>query len=84
MPTQDVRLRPLTFLVLSGVATGLSWLCYFRALQLASVSLVAPVDKLSVAFAIMLGIVLLGEPFSWRLALGASLVVAGVLVIATA
>ena len=75
--------RPLTFLVLSGVATGLSWLCYYRALQLAPASLVAPIDKLSVAFAIVLGIVVLGEPLTWRVALGGLLVVGGALVIAT-
>ena len=79
---RDVGLRPLTFLVLSGVATGLSWLCYYRALQLAPASLVAPIDKLSVAFAIVLGVVLLGEPLTWRLALGGTLIVVGALVIA--
>jgi transporter family protein len=61
----------------------LSWLCYYRALQLAPASLVAPIDKLSVAFAIVLGIVVLGEPLSWRIAVGGLLVVAGALVIAT-
>lgn len=75
--------KPLTFLILSGVATGLSWLCYYRALQLAPASLVAPIDKLSVAIAIILGVLLLGEPLTWRLALGGSLIVAGALVIAT-
>lgn len=76
--------RQLVFLVLSGVATGLSWLLYYRALQLAPASLVAPVDKLSVVFAIVLGVLVLGEPLSWRLALGGGLVVAGVLVLAGA
>jgi transporter family protein len=75
--------RPLTFLVLSGVATGLSWLCYYRALQLAPASLVAPIDKLSVAFAIVLGVTVLGEPLTWRVAVGGALVVCGALVIAT-
>ncbi len=75
--------RPVFFLVLSGVATGLSWLCYFRALQLAPASLVAPIDKLSVAFAIVLGILVLGEPLTWRVGLGGVLIVAGALVIAT-
>ncbi|MBW7925858.1 MAG: EamA family transporter [Burkholderiaceae bacterium] len=83
MPEEIAR-RPLVFLLLSGVATGLSWLCYYRALQLAPASLVAPIDKLSVAFAIVLGVLVLGEPMSWRLALGGSLVVAGALVIAGA
>jgi transporter family protein len=75
--------KSVTFLVLSGIATGLSWLCYYRALQLAPASLVAPIDKLSVAFAIALGVVVLGEPFTWRLALGGALIVAGALVVAT-
>src|SRR3954464_5163773 len=67
--------RTLLFLVLSGAATGLSWLCYFRALQMASASWVAPINKLSVAFVIVLAIVFLGEPLGWRVALGGSLVV---------
>src|SRR3954469_19067555 len=74
--------RSLVFLVVSGVATGLSWLCYYRALQLAPASLVAPIDKLSVAFAIALGVLVLGEPLTWQLAVGGGLVVAGALVIA--
>lgn len=80
---RDAAAAPLTFLVLSGVATGLSWLCYYRALQLAPASLVAPIDKLSVAFAIVLGVLLLGEPLTWRVALGGVLMIAGALVIAT-
>ena len=78
-----VALKPMAFLVLSGIATGLSWLCYYRALQLAPASVVAPIDKLSVGFAIFLGIVVLGEPFTWRIGVGGALVVAGALVIAT-
>lgn len=70
-------------LVLSGVATGLSWLCYYRALQLASASTVAPVDKLSVALVIVLAVLFLGEPLTWRVAVGGGLVAAGVLVLAT-
>jgi transporter family protein len=70
------------FLVLSGIATGLSWLCYYRALQLGPVSKVAPIDKLSVAIAIVLGVVLLGEQWSWSLVIGGGLIVAGAIVIA--
>jgi bacterial/archaeal transporter family protein len=70
------------FLVLSGVATGLSWLCYYRALQLGPVSKVAPIDKLSVAIAIVLGVLLLGEQVSWSLAIGGALIVAGAIIIA--
>jgi bacterial/archaeal transporter family protein len=72
-----VRGRPLLFLVLSGVATGLSWLAYFRALQLAPASRVAPIDKLSLALTIALAALVLGESVSWKVALGASLMVIG-------
>ena len=70
------------FLVLSGIATGLSWLCYYRALQLGPVSKVAPIDKLSVAIAILFGVLLLGEQLSWPLVIGGGLIVAGAIVIA--
>ncbi|EHK91449.1 integral membrane protein [Aggregatibacter actinomycetemcomitans RhAA1] len=53
---QHIATKPVIFLVLSGVATGLSWLCYYRALQLAPASWVAPIDKLSVVIAIVLGV----------------------------
>jgi transporter family protein len=75
--------RSWTFLVLSALATGASWLCYYRALQLAPASRVAPIDKLSVVVAIVLGILVLGEPLSWRLAVGGVLIVAGTALIAT-
>ena len=70
-----------TCLIASGVATGLSWLCYFRALQLGPVSVVAPIDKLSVALVIVSGWVLLGEPFTLKAAIGGALVVIGSLVL---
>ena len=69
-------------LILSGVATGLSWMCYYRALQLAPASQVAPIDKLSVALVIVTGVVFLGEPLTWRVAMGGGLIVVGVLVLA--
>lgn len=69
------------FLGLSGVATGLSWICYFKALQLGKVSQVAPVDKLSVALAILLSVVFLGEVLTWKTALGAALIIGGTLVL---
>lgn len=75
--------RSWTFLVLSGLATGASWLCYYRALQLAPASRVAPIDKLSVVVAIVLGVGLLGEPLGWKLAIGGLLIVAGAALIAT-
>ncbi|GAB3823970.1 EamA family transporter [Hymenobacter jeollabukensis] len=71
----------LLFLGLSGLATGLSWLFYFRALQLGKVSQVAPVDKLSVALAIVLSVVFLGERLSWQTGLGAGLIITGTLVL---
>lgn len=78
---RDLSRRNLIFLALSGVATGLSWLFYFRALQLADVSKVAPIDKLSVAFAVLLGMVLLKESFSWTVVGGAAMIVGGSLLI---
>lgn len=76
------ELRPVAFLVLSGIATGFSWLFYYRALQLAPASQVAPVDKLSVVFAILLGVIFLGEALTVRLAIGSVLIISGVLFIA--
>src|SRR3984885_6793896 len=70
-----------TFLILSGCATGLSWICYFKALQLGKVSQVAPVDKLSVALAIVLAAVFLGEPLTFKTAAGALLIIGGSLVL---
>lgn len=72
------------FLVLSGVATGASWLCYFRALKLGEASKVAPIDKLSVVFAMALASLFLGEHLSWKHLLGGSLVVSGVIILARA
>lgn len=60
----DVPGRELMFLVLSGVATGLSWLCYYRALQLGPASMVAPLDKLSVVLVILFAWLFLGEPLT--------------------
>ncbi len=69
------------FLVLSGLATGLSWLFYFKALQTGDVSRVAPVDKLSVVMTIVLATLLLKEPLSLRVIAGALLVTAGSIVL---
>ncbi len=77
-----VSMRSWVFLALSGMATAASWLCYYRALQLAPASRVAPIDKLSVVVAIALGVLVLGEPISARFLAGAALVVAGIFVIA--
>jgi transporter family protein len=72
--------RTWIFLAASGLTTGLSWLCYFRALQLGEVSKVAPVDKLSVAIAILLAVVFLGERLKPQEMIGAGLIVIGVIV----
>ena len=71
--------RAWTFLTLSGMATGASWLCYFRALSLGPVSKVAPIDKLSFVIAMALGIVFLKEKPTQNLLMGAALILAGVL-----
>ena len=72
--------RAWIFLTASGLMTGLSWLCYFRALKLGDVSKVAPVDKLSVAIAIILAVLFLGEKVKTQEAIGAALIVLGVIV----
>jgi transporter family protein len=72
--------RSWIFLIASGLATGLSWICYFRALKLGDVAKVAPVDKLSVAIAIILAVIFLGEKVKMQEALGAALIVIGVVV----
>jgi EamA-like transporter family len=81
-PLDKLSGRGLLFLCLSGIATGLSWLCYYRALQMADASKVAPIDKLSVAFVIVITVLFLGEPLTWKVAVGGGLVVAGALVLA--
>jgi transporter family protein len=68
-------------LIASGVTTGLSWLCYFRALQLGPVSMVAPIDKLSVALVMLIGWVVLGEPVTTKGLIGGGLIVSGTLVL---
>jgi transporter family protein len=79
--------RPFTantwlFLTLSGVATGLSWLCYFHALQVGEASRVAPIDKLSVVFVILLAAAFLGEKLTWGKGVGVVLIAAGAIAIA--
>ena len=83
-PIEKLSGKSVLFLCLSGLATGLSWLCYYRALQTGPASLVAPIDKLSVAFVMVLAFVFLHEPVTWQALLGGGLVVAGALVLATA
>ena len=83
VPPQQISGRTWTFLVLSGLGTGASWLCYFRALKLGPASLVAPVDKLSVVLVAIFGVLLLGErpsPTGW---LGIAMIGCGAVLIAT-
>lgn len=79
---QNLSGRGAAFLVLSGLATGMSWLCYYRALQLGPASKVAPIDKLSVALAMILAIVFLKEPWTARSLFGGGLIIAGSLILA--
>jgi transporter family protein len=74
--------RTLMFLVLSGLGTGLSWLCYFRALQLGLASRVAPLDKLSVVFVLVFAALFLGERVTSATVAGALLIAAGAVILA--
>lgn len=69
------------FLGLSGFATGLSWIFYLKALQMGKVSQVAPVDKMSVAITLLLSAVFLKEVITWKIALGALLIISGTIVL---
>jgi transporter family protein len=73
--------RSVTFLVLSALATGASWVCYFRALQIGDASRVAPVDKLSVVLVAIFAVIVLGERPGGREWLGIGLIAAGVLLV---
>jgi transporter family protein len=75
----SVSRKSLVFLALSGVATGLSWLAYFRALQLGPASRVAPIDKLSLPLTIVLAATLLGEPLGWKVVVGVAMMTLGAL-----
>ena len=81
-PLTGVGPKAWLFLVLSGLATGASWLCYFRALKLGEASRVAPVDKLSVVVAMALAVLFLHERLTWQHWAGGLLIVAGTMVLA--
>jgi len=83
-PIATLERRTWVFLILSGLATGISWLCYFRALQLGEASQVAPVDKLSVVIAIALAALFLRERVTWVHWLGGLLIVSGSIILAHA
>ena len=73
----SISRRSWVFLILSGLATGASWLCYYRALQIGEASKVVPIDKLSVVITLVLAFVLLREPFTRKSLAGAALITAG-------
>ncbi len=81
-PLASVSGRTYLFLALSALATGASWLCYFRALQIGDASRVAPLDKMSVVLVAVFGVVFLGERLDLRGWLGIALVTTGVVLIA--
>jgi transporter family protein len=83
-PIASLGKRTWLFLILSGLATGLSWLCYFQALQLGEASQVAPVDKLSVVIAIALAAIFLHERVTWIHWVGGLLIVSGSIILAYA
>jgi transporter family protein len=78
----QISFRGMVFLILSGAATGLSWLCYYRALRTGPASRVAPIDKVSVLFVVAFAIIFLGERLTWKVGLGAVLVAIGALLMA--
>lgn len=78
----SISKRSWIFLVLSGLATGASWLCYYRALQIGQVSRVAPIDKMSSVLTLLIAFTLLRETFTWKQAVGSALITVGTLVMA--
>lgn len=75
----QISAKSWCFLILSGLATGASWLCYYKALQMGEASKVVPVDKLSVVITLVLAFVFLHEQFTWKSAVGCALIGAGTL-----
>ncbi|WP_265338632.1 MULTISPECIES: EamA family transporter [unclassified Nodularia (in: cyanobacteria)] len=73
--------KTMFFLLLSGMATGLSWIFYFKALQMGKASLVAPIDKSSLVLVLLFSVIFLGESLSWKIVLGNLLVAIGTLVL---
>ena len=78
----EISRKSWIFLILSGLATGASWLCYYKAIQLGDVSKVVPIDKLSVIFTLVLAFVFLHEKFNARSIIGCILIGAGTLLMA--
>jgi transporter family protein len=78
----NLSLKGVSFLILSGIATGLSWLCYYRALQMGPASRVAPIDKLSVVLVVLFAMLFLGERLTWKVGLGSVLITDGAILMA--
>ena len=78
---REISRRSLLFLVLSGLATGLSWLCYYKAVQMGEVSKVAPIDKFSIVLTLVLAFLILKEPITWKALVGGALITAGTFVL---
>ena len=76
----EISKRSWIFLILSGLATGGSWLCYYKALQMGEASKVVPIDKLSVVLTLILAFVFLHEQFTWKSLVGSILITAGTLI----
>ncbi|ALF18136.1 EamA family transporter [Fusobacterium animalis] len=76
----DISKKSWIFLILSGLATGASWICYYKALQLGEVSKVVPIDKLSIVITIILAFIFLGEQITLKTLIGCCLIVAGTFV----
>ena len=76
----DISKKSWLFLILSGLATGASWLCYYKALQLGEASKVVPIDKLSIVITIILAFIFLGEQITLKTLIGCCLIVAGTFV----
>lgn len=77
----EITSRTWLFLAISGISTGLSWIFYFKALQIGEVSKVAGVDKLSLALTIIFSIIFLGETISWKAGFGALLIIIGTILL---
>ena len=73
----SIEKKSWVFLILSGLTTGISWLCYYKALQIGQASKVVPIDKMSVVLTLILAFVFLHEKFTWKSAVGSLLITAG-------
>lgn len=77
----DINKKSWIFLILSGLATGASWLCYYKALQLGKASKVVPIDKLSIVITIVLAFIFLGEQITLKTLIGCCLIVTGTFIV---